>query len=118
MILASSLPVVVSNRAPFTEFLDQACATLVDPLSDQSIADGVVRALGTGPTARQAGRHLAQNHPWSRVAELHVEHYLRLLGAAGGDDTLPSPRSESRAATPEREPRAALRRIALRPARA
>jgi glycosyltransferase-like protein len=121
--LSSGLAVVVSNRAPFTEYLDQGCATLVDPLSDQSIADGVVHALSTSAAARQAGRLLAETHTWSRVAELHLEHYERLLASTVGrrDDgsggTAATAGARLAVATePDRQ--VALRRIGLRPARA
>jgi glycosyltransferase involved in cell wall biosynthesis len=121
--LASGLAVVASNRAPFTEYLDAGCATLVDPLSDQSIADGMVRALSTTAAARQAGRRLAETHPWSRVAELHLEHYQRLLNTSadrsddGSAETSPANRRRLAAAA-EAAPRASLTRVGLRPARA
>jgi glycosyltransferase-like protein len=119
--LASGLAVVVSDRAPFTEYLDPGCATLVDPLSDQSIADGVVHALSASTATRRAGRQLAETRPWSRVAELHLEHYRHLLASApggrGADGTSAAGASRAALADPA-APRAAFRRIGFRPARA
>jgi glycosyltransferase-like protein len=116
--LAAGVPVLASNRAPFTEFLDDGCATLVDPLSDQSIAEGIVRALATTAAIRQAGRQLAATHTWRRVAELHLEHYRQLLGE-------PRPAVAELTAARKRLPRptsaaagVAIRRGGLRPARA
>lgn len=81
--LAAGLPLVASDRPPFTEFLDAACATLVDPLSVPSIADGIVRALGVSSSMRRAGRERARTHSWQRVAQLHIEHYARLGPGVG-----------------------------------
>jgi glycosyltransferase-like protein len=75
--LAAGLPVLAANRAPFTEFLDGACATLVDPESTDQIADGLLRALGAAPHHSRAGRRRARAHSWARVASLHVAHYER-----------------------------------------
>jgi glycosyltransferase-like protein len=82
--LAAGLAVVASDRAPFTEFLDRATATLVDPLSDVAIADGFAAALEMTPGARRIARDRARAHSWAKVAAAHVEHYRRLRGGASG----------------------------------
>jgi glycosyltransferase-like protein len=74
--LAAGLPVVASHRPPFTEFLDESCATLVDPLSHEAIAEGMLSALATAGTRRTPGQLRARDHSWRRVAAAHVEHYL------------------------------------------
>jgi glycosyltransferase-like protein len=77
--LAARLPVVASNRAPLTEFLDESCATLVDPTSDADVARGIVEALRTDSIARRdAGERRARSYSWTRVGALHLEHYRRL----------------------------------------
>ena len=80
--LAAGLPVVAPRCAPFTEFLDDSCATLVDPLSEESIAAGIRRALDTPvaqrETMREEGRRRAAARSWERVAALHVELYCGL----------------------------------------
>jgi glycosyltransferase-like protein len=77
--LASGLPAVVSNQAPFTEFLDDSCAILVDPLSSDAIVAGVRQALRASVAFRQAGRRRAEEHSWRRVAALHIKHYERTM---------------------------------------
>jgi glycosyltransferase-like protein len=79
--LAAGVPVVASARPPFTEFLDESCATLVDPLSVEAIADGVARALEDSAARREAGHRRADAHAWSRVAVRHVQHYERIFHA-------------------------------------
>ena len=73
--LAAGLPVVASHRPPFTEFLDGSCATLVDPLSEEAIAQGILSALASAGTHRTAGQRRARSHSWRQVAAAHVEHY-------------------------------------------
>jgi glycosyltransferase-like protein len=77
--LAAGLPVVVADRAPFTEFLDQSFATLVDPLSEPAITAGLIQALDDTAARRERGLACAESHSWGRVAALHVQHYHRLL---------------------------------------
>jgi len=87
--LAAGLPVVVSDRPPMTEFLDDRCAVLVDPRSPASIAHGVARALAgrasadpaalaTAAARRTEGLRRAAQQSWQRVAALHLDHYAHL----------------------------------------
>ena len=75
--LAAGTPVVVSDRAPFTEFLTTDCATFVDPLSASAIADGLCAALLATPARRDDGRRAALDHSWARVAARHAAAYER-----------------------------------------
>lgn len=79
--LAAGTPLLASARAPFTEFLDDTCAVLVDPLSDDAIAAGLRAALSPSPARREAGRRRARAHTWSAVAARHRNAYERLLHA-------------------------------------
>jgi glycosyltransferase-like protein len=81
--LAARLPVVASAGPPFTEFLDETCATLVEPLSIDAIADGLLRALTHGPRLTQAGLARARAHGWDRVAARHADEYERIINHAG-----------------------------------
>jgi glycosyltransferase-like protein len=81
--LAAGLPLVASDRPPFTEFLDGGCATLVDPLSEQAIAAGLLRALTPTPSRRDQGLRRARECSWRRVAERHAELYERTCARAG-----------------------------------
>jgi glycosyltransferase-like protein len=81
--LGAGLPLVASDRAPFTEFLDASCATLVDPTSEEAIAMGLAEALAATPFQIDAGRRRAALHSWTEVATLHVAGYERILSHAG-----------------------------------
>lgn len=81
--LAARLPVVASARPPFTEFLDETCAVLIDPTRSEAIADGLERALTGARRLALAGRERARAHGWDRVAERHAKHYERIIADAG-----------------------------------
>jgi glycosyltransferase-like protein len=77
--LAAGLPLVASDRAPFTEYLDPLCAVLVDPLSEEAIAAGLHAALlSSSPSRRRAGRACAEAHAWERVAARHLPVYSQI----------------------------------------
>ena len=78
--LAAGLPLVASAREPFTEYLDETCAVLVDPLSEDAIAAGLHEALAASPARREAGRQRAEAFSWARVAARHVAAYLSRAG--------------------------------------
>jgi glycosyltransferase-like protein len=81
--LAAGVPLVASNRPPFTEFLDADCAILVDPRSERAIADGLVSALaGPVPDRLVRGRRRARAHSWTAVAAHHLSQYERILDHA------------------------------------
>jgi glycosyltransferase-like protein len=77
--LAAGLPAVVSAGPPFTEYLDESCAMMVDPMSEESIADGLRRALSAPTSLVAAGRRRAYEMSWRRVGRMHLEHYEALL---------------------------------------
>jgi glycosyltransferase-like protein len=78
--LAADLPLVASRCPPMTEFLDDDCATLVDPSSDESIAKGIVIALDRVAVMAKclAGRRRAAAYSWERVALAHIDAYSLL----------------------------------------
>jgi glycosyltransferase-like protein len=78
--LAAGLPLVASARAPFTGYLDETCAVLVDPLSEEAIAAGLGEALAASPARREAGRLRAEAHSWARVAARHAPAYASRTG--------------------------------------
>ncbi len=80
--LAAGIPVVASRRAPLTEFLDDECAILVDPLSEAAIARGISSALHGTALHRDAGFRRARSLSWSRVASQHIDHYRALQSDA------------------------------------
>jgi len=80
--LASGTAVLASNREPFTEFVDDGVARLVDPEDTASIAEGL-RAL-TGDAALRArlasaGRGRASAFSWAKAASEHLDAYGELL---------------------------------------
>ena len=78
--LAAGLPLVASVRAPFTEYLDETCAVLVDPLSEEAIAAALDEALTASPPRREAGLQRAEAHSWARVAVRHATAYPLCVG--------------------------------------
>lgn len=82
--MAARVPVVTSRRPPFTEYLDDSCAVLVDPDRPAAIAAGVTAALRESRAGRvQRARERAAAFGWRGSAEGHVEVYRRLLVGAG-----------------------------------
>lgn len=90
--LAAGLPVVASRRPPFTEYLDDGCAILVDPGSADAIAAGIRAALRRAPALRDPGRRRAASLSWDAVAARHIAHYQMLAGAARVRKELPHAR--------------------------
>ncbi|HET9933424.1 MAG TPA: MSMEG_0565 family glycosyltransferase [Polyangiaceae bacterium] len=82
--LAARVPVVVSRGEPFDEYLDESCASFVDPTSPSSIAAGVLDLLRDRPLMRarkSAGRVRAESFSWAAAARLHVAFYTSLVSA-------------------------------------
>ncbi len=78
--LASGLPVVTSNLAPFTEFLSPSSARLVDPHDPDAIAAAMAEL--SHPTAAAplvaAGQTVVDHYSWERSAAMHLELYRQL----------------------------------------
>lgn len=79
--IASGLPVVVPNQAPFTEFLQPEQAVWVEPQSVESIVDAMVRAIKPGAVSIQP-QQLCKQFSWSTSAKMHLDHYYTLLNYA------------------------------------
>lgn len=79
--LASGAPVLVSRRAPFTEYLDDGLAEFVDPLNVVSIAEGLARALarGRGDHRLPAAQALCERYGWPASARRHAAIYRDTL---------------------------------------
>jgi glycosyltransferase-like protein len=79
--LAAGVPLVASRRAPFTEQLDERCATLVDPESSEALSAALWRVLlcGRADHGRLAqGVERARRFNWQRAASDHVRLYAEL----------------------------------------
>ncbi|MGK7913222.1 MAG: MSMEG_0565 family glycosyltransferase [Synechococcus sp.] len=79
--MASGVPVMASDRPPFTEFLDATNAVLVDAESAEAIAAGMCRILerGVRDLLVRAGPGVAQEFSWERSALLHIQQYQQFL---------------------------------------
>ena len=80
--LAAKCAVIVPEGAPFDEYLDNRCATFVDPASASQIAVALVRLLGEPSERRRfanMGYERVQRYSWDLVAERHLAHYESLL---------------------------------------
>ncbi|MEO0410081.1 MAG: MSMEG_0565 family glycosyltransferase [Cyanobacteria bacterium P01_A01_bin.135] len=79
--IASGLPVVVSEQAPFTEFLGPQQACFADPLDVGAIAAAIERALNPAIAAAVVRHSQAAltNYTWERSAQQHVQAYRQLL---------------------------------------
>jgi glycosyltransferase-like protein len=79
--LAAKCPVIVAQGPPFDEYLDEHCASFVDPGSTQQIADALTRLL-LDASARERcaddGYALVQRYSWDLVAERHLACYASL----------------------------------------
>jgi len=85
--MAAELPVVVADRAPFTEYVTERAGLLVDP-TDVSAIERALALLAADPELcrrlGQGGLQIAARHSWARSAALHGEQYQRALQHALG----------------------------------
>lgn len=82
--IASGVPVLTSNQPPFTEFLSEQTAMLVEPGEVDAIASAMLTLLN--PDISQPLIHNSQaiisQYSWQRSAAMHLELYTSLvLGA-------------------------------------
>lgn len=92
---AVGLPTVVSNRPPFTEYLDAASTALVDPEEPVSIAAGLHEQIKAPLRCQSAAHRVALAHNWRAVARRHLHVYRGLVRHA------PRPERETPATTQE-----------------
>lgn len=79
--IASGLPVITANIPPFTEFLDDKSAFLVNPCSSDDIADAMLDVLNED-RARELIYHskdIPSQYSWQKSARIHLKHYAKLL---------------------------------------
>ena len=78
--IASHLPVIASNQPPFTEFLSQQSACLVDPLDVSVIAQAMLKIIEPNTAQRLVdnAHPIAQQYTWKISAEQHLELYRQL----------------------------------------
>ena len=78
--LCSGVPVVVSQIAPFTEYLQRRDASWANPLDASCIASAIQHAiLGRNPQRIQASAmRLAAQFSWQHSAALHTDVYSKM----------------------------------------
>jgi glycosyltransferase-like protein len=79
--IASGLPVITSNIAPFTEFLTPTQALLVDPYDVEAIATAMrsVTQKHLSNSLVAASQDLLADYSWETSANMHLEQYRKLL---------------------------------------
>jgi glycosyltransferase-like protein len=79
--IASGLPVITSNCPPFTEFLSNQQAVLIDPNDVQAIAQAM--RLVTNPNLSQslvqASQAILSEYTWENSAQMHTTHYAKMM---------------------------------------
>ena len=79
--IASGLPVITSNQPPFTEFLSDRQALLIDPSSPKAIAAAMRQVIQ--PEIRRSlveqSQSICQDYTWIVSAKMHVDQYTQLL---------------------------------------
>lgn len=76
--LAARVPLVASRRAPFTEYLDDGCAFLVDPEDHSDLVAALMAALAGSAERVRTGFDRAQDFAWESVARQHERVYRGL----------------------------------------
>lgn len=82
--IASGLPVITSNQAPFTEFLSPQDTLLVEPGDVDAIATAMLAMLDPTVTQQLIGhsRSIIHQYSWQRSAKMHLELYTQLTSGA------------------------------------
>ena len=78
--LASGVPPIVSNHAPFTEFLTSDQAGFVQPDDPAAIAQAMVEIVQPDQTKKilQNRYPVLQTYSWKASAQIHEQHYRQL----------------------------------------
>ncbi len=78
--IASGLPIITSNQAPFTEFLSAQDAILIEPGDVDAIATAMLTLLN--PQIAQKiidhSRPIVSHYSWQQSAKMHLELYSEL----------------------------------------
>lgn len=79
--IASGLPVVTSNIPPFTEFLTEESAFLVDPNTSQDISNAMLNILDKKLKEKLTNnsKNILASYSWQKSAKLHLKHYLKSI---------------------------------------
>ncbi len=78
--IASKLPVITSNIPPFTEFLTEKSALLVNPNSSHEISQAMVNVLDRNIANKliKNSKSIVQKYSWEQSAKIHLDLYQKL----------------------------------------
>ncbi|MEN9517942.1 MAG: hypothetical protein RLZZ381_530 [Cyanobacteriota bacterium] len=79
--IASGLPIITSDILPFTEFLNEESALLVNPNSSNNIAIAMVDILNKNLAQKLVNNSstIPALYSWQKSAKMHLKHYSKLL---------------------------------------
>ncbi|MDJ0688162.1 MAG: glycosyltransferase [Xenococcaceae cyanobacterium MO_188.B32] len=79
--IASGLRVITANIAPFTEFLTEESALLVNPNSSKAIAQAMIKILNKNLTKKliQNSASIPSQYSWQKSAQIHLNLYQKFL---------------------------------------
>ena len=79
--IASRLPTITSNIPPFTEFLNNNSALLINPNSEDDIAKAMLDILNKNLAQKLIDRSqdIPKRYSWQKSAQIHLKHYSTLL---------------------------------------
>ncbi|MEM9907814.1 MAG: MSMEG_0565 family glycosyltransferase, partial [Cyanobacteria bacterium P01_D01_bin.44] len=76
--IATGLPVLTANQAPFTEFLSAEDAYLVDPTDVGAIATGMRSIAIPNPALFRRHQAIISRYTWQTSAQMHLKLYYQL----------------------------------------
>ncbi len=78
--IASGLPVITANIAPFTEFLSTEQALLIDPHSSNAIAQAMLDILNKNLAEKLIKNSISipSQYSWSKSAQMHLNLYQQI----------------------------------------
>ena len=79
--IAAGLPILTSKIPPFTEFLDETQAVLVNPEDSREIAQGMtaIANLELAYTLVRNSQTILTDYTWEASAQMHLQQYVQLL---------------------------------------
>ena len=77
--MASGLPVLTSNRVPFTEFLSDQDAVLVNPNEVDDIATGMLAMTDSGYQLSPHPDQILGRYTWQKSAQMHLDLYYQMI---------------------------------------
>lgn len=79
--IASGLPIITSNIPPFTEFLDNDSALLINPNSEEDISSAMLNILNKNLAQKliDDSQNIPEQYSWQKSAQMHLKQYSTLL---------------------------------------